>query len=154
MLADVTSYHWGDCGGLDPPDPSRVLSTCEKAAPPKRKCRGAPSYIPLNTRRWANEGLLPLMLDHAMGKVIGLENQAFICQLGVEVSMLLLGNYLDFVDITQHFKQQVVQRMKYYYDIDGHPDPEKVIKTLYYEMDKGSVWHRCAVRKSSYIDVL
>jgi hypothetical protein len=31
---------------------------------------------------------------------------------GFEVSTLLSGNYLDFCDVPQHHKDQVVQRMK------------------------------------------
>ena len=29
MSADIATYHGGDGGGQDPPDPSRVPSSCE-----------------------------------------------------------------------------------------------------------------------------
>ncbi|XP_062086721.1 uncharacterized protein LOC133815921 isoform X2 [Humulus lupulus] len=136
MSADIATSHGGDGGGLDPPDPSRVPSSCESAEVPRRKGRGLANSKPLEIRRRNAGKPLDLQLDPRTDKVVGLEDQAFVREIGLQVTLLLPGHYLDFADVPQQFKEQVVQRMKYFYNVDGHPEPERVMKTIYTEMRK------------------
>ncbi|XP_062087005.1 uncharacterized protein LOC133793726 [Humulus lupulus] len=136
MSADIVSYHGGDGGGQDPTDPSRIPSTCESDCPARRRGRGPASNINIEKRRRDAGKPLELQLDPATDKVVGTEHQAFVRQLSTEVTLLLPGHYLDFKDVPQQYKDQVVQKMKYYYNIDGHPEPERVMGTLYTEMRK------------------
>ena len=56
-----------------------------------------------------------MLLDPSTDKVIGDEDQAFVRQLSLEVTLLLPGHYLDFKDIPEQYKDQVVQKMKVNY---------------------------------------
>ncbi|XP_062085267.1 uncharacterized protein LOC133791355 [Humulus lupulus] len=112
MSADIATSHGGDGGGLDPPDPSRVPSSCESAEVPRRKGRGLANSKPLEIRRRNAGKPLDLQLDPRTDKVVGLEDQAFVREIGLQVTLLLPGHYLDFADIPQQFKEQVVHRMK------------------------------------------
>ena len=112
MSADVSTYHGGDGVGTDPPDPSRVPPTCQTAPPPRRKGRGLATNLDVEQRRRDAGKPLPLKLDAVTGKVVGKESSAFVRQMGVEVTITLPGHYLNFSEIPQHFKDQIVQKMK------------------------------------------
>ena len=79
---------------------------------PRRKGRGLANNIPLEIRRRNASTPLDLQLDPRMDKVVGLEDQAFVREIGLQVTLLLPGHYLDFADVPQQFKEQVVQKMK------------------------------------------
>ena len=52
------------------------------------------------------------MIDDVTGKVVGGEHQAFIRLLGSLVTTLLPGHYLDFRDVPDQFKDQVINQTK------------------------------------------
>ncbi|XP_062096320.1 altered inheritance of mitochondria protein 3-like [Humulus lupulus] len=112
MSADIVSHHGGDGGGQDPTDPSRIPSTCESDRPARRRGRGPASNVNIEKRRRDAGKPLELELDPATDKVVGTEHQAFVRQLSTEVTLLLPGHYLDFKDVPQQYKDQVVQKMK------------------------------------------
>ena len=83
-----------------------------KAPPTRRKGRGLASNNVLEERRKKVGKPLDLELDPVTNKVVGQEDQAFIRMLGTLVSMLCPGHYLDFADVPQQFKDQVLDRMR------------------------------------------
>ena len=82
------------------------------AQPARKKTRGVAANVNLDKRRRDAGKPLELKLDPSTDKVIGDEDQAFVRQLGWEVMLLLPGHYLDFKDVPQQYKDQVVQKMK------------------------------------------
>ena len=138
MSVDTASYHGGDGDGRDPTDPSHIPSSCGSgeylrsyfkvsyfnfinifflcvkniSQPAIKKTRGVAANVSLDKRRRDAGKPLELKLDPSTDKVIGDEDQAFVRQLGTEVMLLLPGHYLDFKDVPQQYKDQVVQKMK------------------------------------------
>ncbi|KAM6572123.1 hypothetical protein CsatA_016203 [Cannabis sativa] len=86
MSATLATYHGGDGDGRDPPDPSRVPSSCEA------------------------------------GKVVGTEASNYVRLLGQQVSMLCPGGHLNFSDVPQQYKDQVLNRIR------GGPPGEHVVE--------------------------
>ena len=66
----------------------------------------------MQERRWKAGKPLDLEIDHVTNKIVGLEDQTFICMLGSQTSLLCPGHYLDFKDVHDQFKDQVLNQMK------------------------------------------
>ena len=62
---------------------------------------------------------LQIKLDPVTEKVVGDESTAFVRLLGTQTSILCPGHHLDFADVPDHYKEQVLDRMKVLY-IDPH----------------------------------
>ncbi|KAM6581565.1 hypothetical protein CsatA_005339 [Cannabis sativa] len=131
MSATLATYHGGDGDGRDPPDPSRVPSSCEAVPPPVRKGRGVAANANLEKKRRDAGKPLPVEVDPETGKVVGAEASNYVRFLGQQVSMLCPGGHLNFSDVPQQYKDQVLNRIRYYFDIDGNPHRDLLMGTLY-----------------------
>ncbi|XP_060961590.1 uncharacterized protein LOC115712836 [Cannabis sativa] len=131
MSATLATYHGGDGDGRDPPDPSRVPSSCEAVPPPVRKGRGVAANANLEKKRREAGKPLPVEVDLETGKVVGTEASNYVRFLGQQVSMLCPGGHLNFSDVPQQYKDQVLNRVRYYFDIDGNPHRDLLMGTLY-----------------------
>ncbi|KAM6553141.1 hypothetical protein CsatB_013903 [Cannabis sativa] len=74
---------------------------------------------------------LPVEVDLETGKVVGTEASNYVRFLGQQVSMLCPGGHLNFSDVPQQYKDQVLNRIRYYFDIDGNPHRDLLMGTLY-----------------------
>ncbi|KAM6557293.1 hypothetical protein CsatB_004312 [Cannabis sativa] len=134
MSTSLATYHGGDGDGRDPPDPSRVLASCESVEPKVRKGRGLASNAKLEQRRRDAGKPLELEVDLVTGKVVGTEASAYVRFMGQQVSILCPGHHYNFSDVPQQYKDHVLNRIGYYFNIDGNPHRELLMGTLYTEM--------------------
>ncbi|KAM6553205.1 hypothetical protein CsatB_013967 [Cannabis sativa] len=74
---------------------------------------------------------LPVEVDLETCKVVGAEASNYVRFLGQQVSMLCPGGHLNFSDVPQQYKDQVLNRIRYYFDIDGNPHRDLLMGTLY-----------------------